>query len=92
VIIYTFLFYAQVMFVTHNIIYEGQAWCSGDGCLTESPGRGFKTASLHLWGKACLVLSVEVSDTGSALPTISYMLVYCWTLALAYYHLIDLMS
>ena len=24
---------------------EGQAWCSGESCLTESPGRGFEAAS-----------------------------------------------
>ena len=24
---------------------EGQAWCSGESCLTESPGRGFETTS-----------------------------------------------
>jgi len=25
--------------------FEGQAWCSGESCLTESPGRGFEAAS-----------------------------------------------
>ena len=27
---------------------EGQAWCSGESCLTESPGRGFKATSLQI--------------------------------------------
>ena len=32
--------------------YEGQAWCSGESCLTESPGHGFEAASPQiLWGK-----------------------------------------
>ena len=25
--------------------YEGQAWCSGESCLTESPGRRVEAAS-----------------------------------------------
>ena len=25
--------------------FEGQAWCSGESCLTESPGHGFEAAS-----------------------------------------------
>jgi hypothetical protein len=37
---------------------EGQAWCSGESCLIESPGRGFEAASPHFWGKACLGLSL----------------------------------
>ena len=27
---------------------EGQAWCSGENCLTESPGHGFELAFPHL--------------------------------------------
>ena len=27
------------------MLLEGQAWCSGESCLTESPGRGFEAAS-----------------------------------------------
>jgi len=34
---------------------EGQAWCSGESCLTESPGRGFEAASPQIYGEACLV-------------------------------------
>ena len=38
--------------ISWNSWYEGQAWCSGESCLTESPGRGFKTASPQiLWGE-----------------------------------------
>jgi len=29
-----------------NSAIEVQAWCSGESCLTESPGRRFETASL----------------------------------------------
>jgi len=37
------------------ILVEGQAGCSGESCLTESPGRGFEAASLQICGgKACL--------------------------------------
>ena len=28
-----------------SLSLEGQAWCSGESCLTESPGRGFEAAS-----------------------------------------------
>jgi hypothetical protein len=28
-----------------NMYHEGQAWCSGESCLTKSPGRGFEAAS-----------------------------------------------
>jgi hypothetical protein len=28
-----------------NTIVEGQAWYSGESCLTESPGHGFEAAS-----------------------------------------------
>jgi hypothetical protein len=38
---------------------EGQVWCNGESCLTESPGRGFEAASPHLWGEACLGLSLS---------------------------------
>jgi len=52
-----------------------QAWCSGESCLTESPGRGFEAASLQiLWGKGLsrFIPSsdptyVGASGTGSAL-------------------------
>jgi len=27
------------------MFWDGQAWCSGESCLTESPGRGFEAAS-----------------------------------------------
>jgi hypothetical protein len=38
---------------------EGQAWCSGESCLTESPGHGFKAASPQiLRGEACLGFSL----------------------------------
>ena len=31
-------------------VLEGQAWYSGESCLTESPGRGFEAASTQiLW-------------------------------------------
>ena len=30
---------------------EEQAWPSGESCLVESPGRGFKAASSHLRGE-----------------------------------------
>ena len=54
---------------------EGQAWCSGESCLTESPGRGFEAASPQiLWGKGLSRFipspdptHVEASGTGSAL-------------------------
>ena len=39
---------------------EGQAWCSGESCLTESPGRGFEAASPQICGgKACLGFSLS---------------------------------
>ena len=28
-----------------GLLFEGQAWCSGESCLTELPGRGFEAAS-----------------------------------------------
>ena len=39
---------------------EGQAWCSGESCLTESPGRGFEAASPQILrgGEACLGFSL----------------------------------
>ena len=38
---------------------EGQAWCSGESCLTESPGHGFEAASPQiLRGEACLGFSL----------------------------------
>ena len=38
---------------------EGQTWCSGESCLTESPGRGFETTSPQiLRGEACLGFSL----------------------------------
>jgi len=56
------------------VIKEGQAWCSGESCLTESPGRGFEAASPQICGgKACLGFSlpqtphVGASGTGSAI-------------------------
>jgi len=42
-----------------NKLAEGQAWCSGESYLTESPGRRFEAASLQiLRGKACLGFSL----------------------------------
>ena len=42
-----------------NIHSEGQVWCSGESCLTESTGRGFEAASPQIYGgKACLVFSL----------------------------------
>ena len=42
-----------------NIVCEGQAWCSGESCLTESPGRGFEAAAPQICGgKACLGFSL----------------------------------
>ena len=41
----------QSLFITYDLLisvlltHEGQAWCSGESCLTESPGRGFEAAS-----------------------------------------------
>jgi hypothetical protein len=32
-----------------SIDSEGQSWCSGEICLTESPGRWFEAVSSH-WG------------------------------------------
>ena len=29
-------------------VLEGQAWCSGESCLTESPSRGFEAASPYI--------------------------------------------
>jgi len=41
------------------IVHEGQAWCSGESCLTESPGHGFEAASPQICGgKACLGFSL----------------------------------
>jgi hypothetical protein len=31
--------------LVNKLLLEGQAWCSGESCLTESPGRGFEAAS-----------------------------------------------
>jgi len=50
---YTFPFPIEVVWL------EGQAWCSGESCLTESPGRGFEAASPQICGgKACLGFSL----------------------------------
>ena len=38
------LFYIDIYF----LLPEGQAWCSGESCLTESPGRGFEAASSQI--------------------------------------------
>jgi len=54
---------------------EGQAWCSGESCLTESLGRGFEAASPQiLWGEGLPRFfpspdptHVGASSTGSAL-------------------------
>ena len=54
---------------------EGQAWCSGESCLTESPGHGFEEASLQILRGGGLPrffpspdpTHVGASDTGSAL-------------------------
>ena len=53
---------------------EGQAWCSGESCLTESPGRGFEAASPQILrgkGLSRFILPpdpthVGASGTGSA--------------------------
>jgi len=58
-----------------NLIAEGQAWCSGESCLTESPGRGFEAASPQILrgkGLSWFIPSpdpthVGASGTGSAL-------------------------
>jgi len=47
---------------------EGQACCSGERCLTESPGHGFKAASLHLQGEGLLriIPSLEPTHVGAS--------------------------
>ena len=55
---------------------EGQAWCSGESCLTESLGRGFEAASPQILRGEGLPRffpspdppHVGASGTGSALP------------------------
>ena len=57
-------------------IFEGQAWCSGESCLTESPGHGFEAASPQILRGEGLPwffpspdpTHVAASGTGSALP------------------------
>ena len=54
---------------------EGQAWCSGESCLTELPGRGFEAASPQILRGGRLAsffpspdpTHVGASGTGSAL-------------------------
>jgi len=54
---------------------EGQAWCSGESCLTESSGRGFEAASpqilrgegLPRFFSSSYPTHVGASGTGSAL-------------------------
>jgi len=54
---------------------EGQAWCSGESCLTKSPDRGFEAASPQILrgkGLSRFIPSpdpthVGASGTGSAL-------------------------
>ena len=56
--------------------FEGQAWCSGESCLTESPCHGFKAASPQILRGNGLPrffpspdpTHVGASVTGSALP------------------------
>jgi len=63
---------------------EGQAWCSGESCLTESPGRGFEAASPQILRGEGLPRFFPSPDpthvgafgTGSALFFIALLILY----------------
>jgi hypothetical protein len=59
-----------IFLILMGLTYKGQAWCSGESCLTESPGRGFEAASLHLQEKACLGLSLSETPLMSDPPVL----------------------
>ena len=74
---------------------EGQAWCSGESCLTESPGHGFEAASPQILRGEGLPwffpspdpTHVAASGTGSALPWELSSLLVClnfWPAAYLY--------
>ena len=42
---YGILYFVKDINVKDILYFEGQAWCSGESCLTESPGHGFEAGS-----------------------------------------------
>jgi hypothetical protein len=69
-----------------------QAWCSGENCLTDSPGRRFEAASPHLPGKACLGLSLPQTPLMWEFPALGlpfFSLVFCiliFQVVMCFYH------
>ena len=58
---------------------EGQAWCSGESCLTESPGRGFEVASPQiLRGEACLSFSLPQTPLMWEPPALGLSFFFVW--------------
>jgi hypothetical protein len=56
----------------------GKAWCSGESCLTESPGRGFEAASPQiLRGKACLGFSLPQTPLVWEPPALGLPFLWC---------------
>ena len=80
--------FCYIFFPEWSNIIEGQAWCSGESCLTESPGRGFEAASPQILGGEGLPRVfpspdpnyVGASGTGSAQWSniISYIFLWRW--------------
>jgi hypothetical protein len=66
--------YSRIYFKVELVLMEGQAWCSGESCLTKSPGHGSKQPLRRFYEERLALLfpfsdptHMGASGTGSAL-------------------------
>ena len=70
-----------------GLLFEGQAWCSGESCLTELPGRGFEAASPQILrgkGLSRFIPSPDPTHVGASGTGSAPFLLGCWRVAVYY--------
>jgi len=73
------------------LLLEGQAWCSGESCLTQSPGCGFEAASPQILrgkGLSRFIPSLDPTHVGAS-GTGSALFLYMLSHEYIYFHYLN---